>query len=549
MSAPIKPPRLLVIGLDGATFDLLQPMAAQGWLPNLSRAMDQGARGVLQSTVPPLTAPAWCSFMTGLGPGGHGIFSFRHPLDNHLERTFVNSSDLRVPRLWHWLAEHGLTTGVVNLPMTWPPQPMPAGSYVVTGMLTPSIESPFTDPPELADGLRQAGYVCDLRIKLHERDFQSATGMTGIAQDLHQVLLRREEAIFRLLQDNPTDVFTVVFETWDRLQHWAWQAIEELLADDGSLERTALHEAVESCYRELDRVVGRLLAEAAAPETHVFFLSDHGFGPLRYRFHVDQWLAEQGWLVYTTGKATMRQRLRAPLRRVKRLIPRTLLQRGRQALAVSRLIDWDRTSAYSGYAMEHAIYLNLRGREPYGSLDPADGGQVLGQIEEALLAVRDPHSGLPVVQKTYRREEVYRGRYSANAPDLLFTLAPGYEPTSELSSTGVISAAAAEGAGIHQQAGVFMALGPGVRRGAVLPEHSIEDVLPTMFYALDLALPSTLDGQIIEALFEPGFLASHPPLRGGDALPEVALLDGHGVSSADESAAIADRLTALGYLR
>ncbi|MCB0242120.1 MAG: alkaline phosphatase family protein [Anaerolineae bacterium] len=547
MSQSIKPPRLLVIGLDGATFDLLEPMAAQGWLPNLSHVLADSARGVLRSTVPPLTAPAWTSFQTGLRPGSHGVFSFQRRLDATLEREFVNSTAIHGPRLWHWLARHGLTTGVVNLPMTWPPLPMPAGSYVVTGMETPDTSVPFTDPPELADELRAMNYVCDLRVKLHERDFRSAAGVTSIARDLLEVLRLREQAVFKLLAERPTDALVVVFETPDRLQHWAWRAVEQLLHNNGGLERTPLHESVRACYEELDRIVGRLLDEAAGAETHVFFVSDHGFGPMRTRFHVDQWLATQGWLTYAGGKATVRQRLREPLRKLRRFLPRSLLRRGRRAFAVSRIIDWQQTQAYSGRTMEHAIYVNQQGREPEGVV-PADEVDALRRaIVEALLQVRDPATGNAVVPQAWLREDLYQGAYVADAPDLLFSLAPGYEPTSELSSQGIFSDALAEGAGIHQPAGIFMAMGPSIVRGETLPDASIEDVLPTMLYALGLPVSTSLEGQIIVDAFDPAVLAARSVIHDAEPLT-LDSTAGAPNYSADEAGQIAERLAALGYL-
>lgn len=550
MSAQARAPRLLAIGLDGATFDLLLPMAERGWLPNIGRALAEGARGVLRSTVPPLTAPAWTSFQTGVDPGRHGVFSFQRRLDATLEREFVNSTAIRAPRLWHWLAQHGLTSGVINLPMTWPPQPMPPGSYLVSGMETPSTDHPFTDPPELADELRAMHYVCDLRVKLHERDFHSAAGVTAIARDLLEVLRRREAAIFKLLAERPTDALVVVFETPDRLQHWAWRAIEEALAGEAAALHNPLHEAVTACYRELDRVVGRLLDEAASPETFVFFVSDHGFGPLHSRFHVDQWLAQQGWLAYAGGKATVRQRLRGPLQRIKRLVPRALLRQGRRAFAVSRIIHWTQTRAYSGVTMEHAVYINLQGREPEGAVPPGSYDALRREIAQALLAVRDqrPGRGQAVVQAAHLREDLYHGPYVAEAPDLLFTLAPGYEPTSELAPGGVWSDARAEGAGIHQPAGILMMLGPGVVPGAQLPEHDMVDVLPTMFYALGLPVPTALDGRIVHEAFTPDYLAAHRPLFSDAAAPDAPGAPALEPYTAEDAAQIEARLAALGYL-
>lgn len=545
MSVPL---RGLVVGLDGATFDLLRPMMAHGWLPHLQGTVQRGAAGVLRSTVPPLTAPAWGTFLTGVNPGKHGVFSFQRRALGSAQREFIDGTALRGPRLWHWLAGHGLSTACVNMPISWPPEPMPAGGWMITGMLTPDTDHPFTWPADLAEGLRREGYICDIRIKLHERDVASVEGLTAVARDLRTALLRREAALFRLLAERPVDVLVVVFETMDRLQHYAWRILEELVAEgDAAARRSPLHEAVLACYRDLDRVVGRLLAELTGPETPVLFVSDHGFGPLRRRFHVDAWLAEQGWLRYAAGKATLRRRLRGPVQRIKGLLPRSLLRRGRRALAPAALIDWSHTQLYGGRSMEHAVYVNLQGREPSGVVPAEEYESLRSAAAAALLALRDPATGRPAVQAVYSREALYTGPYVGEAPDLLLALAPGYEPSGEPLAEGCFSDATAEGAGIHQPDGVFMALGPGVRPGASLPPHDIADALPTLLYALGLPVPTALDGRVIEAAFEPAFLERRPPLYADQPPPAVDLADAGGYTDAD-AARLQERLAALGYL-
>ncbi|MEA3336846.1 MAG: alkaline phosphatase family protein [Chloroflexota bacterium] len=550
MSGPDRSLKALVIGLDGATFDLLQPMVALGWLPNIERVLGDGAHGILKSTIPPLTAPAWSSFLTGVTPGEHGVFSFQRRLDHSLERAFVDSTAIRAPQLWHWLAQQGLTIGAINVPMTWPPPPMPPGSYLVSGMLTPGTEHHFTNPASLAEPLRSMGYVCDLRVKLNELDYQSTAGVTSITRQLLQVLKTREQAIFWLLGEHPTDLLAAVFETPDRLQHWAWQSIEEQLTNDGGLSRTALHDGVERCYRELDRVVGRLLEEAATPDTRVYFLSDHGFGPLQRRLHVDQWLAEKGWLSYAGSKAILRRRLRMPIRHLRRMLPKNWVRRGRKALAVSRIVDWQHTVAYSGRTMEHAIYINLQGREPYGIVPASQFDSLRQEIAAALRELRDPTTGAPTVQEVALREELYRGPYVDQAPDILFTLAPGYEPTSELGPRGITSNALAEGAGIHQSGGVFMAVGPGIRTGTEITAHNIEDVLPTILYGLELPIPTALQGQVIENVFEENFLQEHPIRVSNLPLDsELAREAAFAARSPEDTEELKRRLEALGYLR
>jgi arylsulfatase A-like enzyme len=112
----------------------------------------------------------------------------------------------------------------------------------------------------------------------------------------------------------------------------------------------------------------------------------------------------------------------------------------------------------------------------------------------------------------------------------------------------VFSDARQEGAGIHQPAGIFMTLGPGVRPGAQLQEHAIEDVLPTMLYALGLPVPTTLDGRIAKTAFEPGYLAHHPPLYDSGPEPVDTASATMESFSTEDAQRVEERLAALGYL-
>ena len=269
---------------------------------------------------------------------------------------------------------------------------------------------------------------------------------------------------------------------------------------------------------------------------------------MRKRFHVDQWLAEQGWLTYESGKATVRQRLRGPLQRVKRFLPRSLVRTGRRAFAVSRIIQWEHTQAYSGRTMEHAIYINLKGRDPQGIVPPEEFDTLRRRIAEALLALRDPDDGQQVIEAATLREDLYHGPYVGEAPDLLFSLAPGYEPTSELSGRGVFSNALDEGAGIHQPEGIFLVTGIGVRPGVSMPELHIEDVLPTILYALGLPVSTMLSGRIAKAAFDPTYLAQHPPIYTTDPGPDATTGRSLESFSSEDALRVEERLAALGYL-
>lgn len=541
-----SPASVLVIGLDGATWDLLNPMMAAGWMPNLARLAAEGTSAALRSTLPPLTAPAWSSFMTGLNPGRHGVFAFQRALNRDLERTFVNATAIQAPLLWERLSNHGLRVGVLNVPLTYPVRPV--NGWLVSGMMTPSEESDFTYPADLAAVLRSRRYVIDLRVLKQERDYRAPEQRLALVNDLRRTLEDRQAALEETLLPLGGDFIMVVYETPDRLQHWTWRYLDDLLSLSGprTFERTPIHDAVEAAYRAVDAALGRTLARAAGPQTRVFMLSDHGFGFRHTRVHVDQWLANQGWLTYASGKADVRKQLKQYMGWVKRFLPRGLLLRGRRAFAVNRIIDWAHTQAYSGVASEYAIYINRRDREPYGSVTDADVAALRREIKARLLELVDPRQGQRVARAVYDREEFYQGPFTDQAPDIVYELAPGYEPTSEVSAGRIFSDVTAEGEGMHQPDGIFLAWGPDIAAQRLGPGLGLADLTPTILYSLGLPVPQGLDGRVMREIFTAAYQAEHPINLGAET--EAAIEPRQQVYSVGDEALIAEKLRNLGYL-
>ena len=541
-----SPVSVLVIGLDGATWDLLNPMIAAGWLPNLARLVAEGTSAPLRSTLPPLTAPAWSSFMTGLNPGRHGVFAFQRALNRDLERTFVNATAIQAPLLWERLSGHGLRVGVLNVPLTYPVRPV--NGWLVSGMMTPSEESDFTYPPELAPLLRARHYVIDLRVLKQERDYHGSEQRLALVNDLRRLLLARQETFEELLLPLGGDFIMVMHETPDRMQHYTWRYLDDLLGLSGPpvAAATPIHAAVEATYRALDDAIGRTVARAAGPQTRIFMLSDHGFGLRHTRVHMDQWLANQGWLTYAAGKADVRKRLKQYMGWVKRFLPRGLLLRGRRAFAVNRIIDWAHTQAYSGVASEFAIYINRRGREPYGVVAEKEYESLRQQIKTRLLDLTDPRQGQRVVTAVYNREEVYHGPFADQAPDIVYELAPGYEPTAEVTPGRLFTDVTGEGEGMHQPDGIFVAWGPDIAAQRLESGLGLADLTPTILYSLDLPVPQGLDGRVLTEVFTPAYLDTHPISLTADTGAAVA--PRQQVYSTSDEALIVEKLTSLGYL-
>ena len=154
--------RVLVIGLDGVTFDLLGPWIEAGELPNLRRLMEQGAWGRLQTTMPPISSSSWSSFLTGVNPGKHGIFDFARRVPGTYDQELTNAARRHGRSLWRILSDAGRRVGVVNVPMTFPPEPV--NGFLISGMDAPQISNAYSFPAILANDLRErfGGYRVDV---------------------------------------------------------------------------------------------------------------------------------------------------------------------------------------------------------------------------------------------------------------------------------------------------------------------------------------------------------------------------------------------------
>jgi predicted AlkP superfamily phosphohydrolase/phosphomutase len=571
------PARVLMLGLDGATLDLIEPWAADGSLPNLARLMAAGAWGRLRSTTPPATFPAWTSLMTGVNPGQHGIYDFTRRLPGTYRVEFLNATYRRRPSAWRLLSAAGRRVAVIGLPATYPPEAL--NGLLISGFDAPlatGIDRSFVQPPELYDEIRRVVGRYEIT------DFQELRIGPGWHEMALQKLLhaagRRTQVAAYLLDRELWDCFFVHFGESDTVAHHFWA-----LADPGSprydRERGAgLGHAIHTVYCALDRAVGELLARAAgdasSPESTVLIVSDHGSGGTGERVvHLNRWLEQQGWLRFAPPRPA--GRAAAGFKRLGLALPASLQEwafRGPLCGLAGRLesgarlggIDWAATRAFSEEVNTlPAIWLNVRGREPQGVVAPgAAYEQLRDEILARLAAWRDPASGEPVVARAWRREELYHGPAVAGAPDIVLEpaldasascgIGQGYaytflssrgqrgEPIRRLAPDERLGAKGGSMNGSHRPDGVLILAGAGVRPGVQLLAAHIVDVAPTLLHLLDVALPADLDGRVLaEALLPAG------PLRVGG--PGAGELPPPNPYSAAQAAAVRERLRGLGY--
>jgi predicted AlkP superfamily phosphohydrolase/phosphomutase len=543
MSIHDPAPRLLIIGLDGGTWDVFGPLCDLGEMPNLARLREQGAWGLLQSTQPPFTAPAWTSFLTGVNPGRHGILGFWHkPADpaaslRHEGRP-VHAADLALPTVWDYCQAAGRKVGMINVPLTYPLRPL--DGFAIAGMLTPPGATDWTYPPELRDALED--YIIELEGP------QLAAEPSELLATITHMTERRGFHTLRLMQSRPWDVLMVVFTGTDRLFHYFWHYLRPG-ADVRDLNLTVSAQ-LSAYFHLLDSIIGSLV-RSAGRQAHVIVMSDHGFGPAaRHWVHLNHWLLESGLLHLRGGSGSWLHRLRqkAPwLRHVaRRLLPTGMLEVVRRQEHLADAIDWEHTLAWAEplYNNVAGIYLHRADRFAQGAVSPAAVEGLRRRLMAAAHELTVPGTGARLVQDIRPREAVYNGPHVVAFPDLILTLDPDYAAVPTLGTGLITPIPRLIRTGDHRPEGLFLVWGPQVRPGLLTEAVHILDLPPTLLHLLNLPIPTAMEGRVVTTALQEGYLVLHPP-RYGPTLPPPP--PPHDLTPA-ETATLTAQLRGLGYL-
>lgn len=541
--------RVLVIGIDGGTFDLVRPWAEAGDLPNLARLMREGVHGPLESTLPPVTSPAWPTFATGKNPGKHGVFDFIRPTGGQFE--LVNASSVRAPTLWQILSQAGRTVGVMNVPVTYPPAPV--NGFIIAGMLSP-MNGAFTYPPDLL-----SGYADQMKPYRIAPRVQAKRGNEAeFAADLLEMVERRGEYALRLMQDYPYDFLMFHFQATDIVQHAFWKFVDPTHPLYDPQEAARFGPTVKRIYQRVDGFIGQML-DRLQDDTTVIVMSDHGFGPLHYVVNLNLFFLEQGLLQLKHGAWT---RLKANLFRagltpasVWHLIEHTGLQnyvwqvsKSTRNKVVGKFlsfddVDWSHTLAYSiGHVGQ--IYINLKGREPHGIVEPGvEYEDVRQRVTETLSRLRHPKTGQPLTDQVIPGDQVAHGPYAHRSPDLHLVL-DGYKTIvfPLFATDGRIVTRQIRGdSGCHRRHGIFIAWGADIQPEGTVSQARILDLAPTILHLMGQPVPDDMDGRVLTEALTTSRAVERRPAGLGEAEAKAAL-------SAEDAAEVEERLRALGYL-
>lgn len=547
--------RVLVIGLDGATWDVLNPLMRDGKMPNLKKLLDRSAQGVLMSSIPPVTAAAWTCFSTGKNPGKHGLVDFIYFPEHGYRVTIANSTTREAATLWNLLSDRDLRVGVVSVPMTYPPEKV--NGVMVTDLMTPNASVQYTYPPELKQELLDKVGPFVITPGEGENPSEPLTYLDKVRQDVKG---SADYALY-LLNKEPYTFFMYVFGIVDILQHQFWNHIQ---VDPKTLNETdrAIREKVLAIFTQVDDGVGEMI-KAADEETTIVLMSDHGFGPMKGFMHVNNFLLDKGYLVLKSGgmSAIKRALFRAGITpqnvhltlKALKLDLRRKVNRGRAYGMLRRFflsfddVDWTKTRAF---ALGHIgqIYINLKGRQPSGIVAPGDEYEKLrDQIRADLVKLKHPDTGEQMIARVLNREEIYHGALLDNTPDLLLLPADFKYVAfgeSEFASNKIVGPTLGH-TGHHRLEGIGAVIGPHVQVGAQIQNASLVDLAPTILYALGLPIPPDMDGRVLTEAFTPEFVQETALQYGTE---NAVRTDFGGTYSDDEEAEVIQRLADLGYV-
>jgi predicted AlkP superfamily phosphohydrolase/phosphomutase len=563
----MKGSKVLVIGLDGATYDLIKPWANKGHLPTFQRLLREGVAGELQSTIPPMTAPAWTSFMTGKNPGKHGLFDWIQRQTDNYDVSPVTARQNDQSAIWDILGNRGKRVCAINVPMTFPPRPV--NGAVIAGLPAPSKRAGIAYPKDLLEEIERE--VGEYLLYPDPGQAYSDSGVDSFLERLYSTTERRLEVMDYLRAQEEWPFFMLVLSGTDTVQHamWRYMSPEHPRHDPAKAEKYG--DAILSYCKYVDQALGDIVA-ALDDDTMLVLMSDHGFGPFHKFIHVNNWLREQGWLkikrsVLSQIKLAMFRLGFTPMTIYNLLMDIGLgamkreVERGKGMGLLRKLflsfddVDWSQTTAYS-LGNVGQIYLNVRGREPNGLVEPgAEYKAVRQEIIAQLREMRDPDTGEVVVQDVYRREEIYSGEYAQKGADIVFIPTRmeyfgfgecdfGWHRVIESVDRGI--------SGTHRMNGMFLMWGGPVQAGLWLDGARIYDLAPTILHVMGEPVPVDMDGSVLVRALKPEYQegvqmtepSSPKPGQGG----ERDTLPGDDGLSEEEEALIGQRLRDLGYV-
>ncbi|MFO7814971.1 MAG: alkaline phosphatase family protein [Halanaerobiales bacterium] len=500
--------RILTVGIDGAEMSLIKKWIGEGKLPNLKKMMENGAHGPLRSTIPPITGAAWSSFQTGTNPGKHGAFNWFKRSEGEYNAEPVTALDIKEPTLWRILNKYKKKVGLIGVPVTTPPEPV--DNFLIPGLLTTKNAKIQSYPEDFIDHVKEIVP----EFKFSPKEWTRGYSVEGWVEEMVEDIEKKTRLTKKLMVEQDWQFFMVHFMESDQVQHYLWHEL-------GNSPHYIF-----KIYEAIDWAIGEL-KEFLDEEDTLFVMSDHGFGELKYNFHIDTWLLNEGYIKLKKNFITQFKKIlfrlgitKESLLPVGEYIYPSLRKLGLVETAVdlasnpmlewlfisSNNVNWKKSLAYSHSEIGH-IFLNIKGRDPEGVIEKEQVEEIREEIIEKLKRFENPLTGKKVVTEVYKGEEIYQGKMAEDAPDIVFVpddMSVLGKGAYQFLSNKNISETQNQ-TGHHRMNGIFFAEGPDINKDSELEGGHIMDIAPTVLYLLDLPLLDSMDGKVLTDIIDEEF--------------------------------------------
>ena len=512
--------KVFIVSLDGATFDVVRPLVSQGYMPNLARAFEMGPVADLESVIPPVTAPAWTSFMTGKHPNKHGIFDFTRFDEQSYDWKLNNSQHVRSKTIWQLLSAQQKHVVVLGLPYLYP-------TYEVNGLMVAGWDAPtmssFTYPEELRKEVFEIVPDYGSALDLSLWNYLPAESETDFKAFVAKLVLSFEQSVTlasHFARAQQWDVFMVHFQQTDWIQHKLWGYIERACLD--SSDKSPRLEQVRECYRIFDQGVGRLLEMVAPMNPVQIILSDHGFGSNRGKICPNYLLRKKGYYhlkpqVESSFKRAFKHSRYGAMRSLYRTVTQIRnASRGRQAVKKYKSwadmanetvpqekakIDWPRTKAAMVAGSEVGfVYINVKGRGSWGCVERGEEYEsIVSTLIDDFTALSNLKTGEKLFARVTRGCDVYsREATGVMLPDIVLIPVEGYVVGAGLAEPFLPESGER---GDHRHNGILLVSGPGLNTSKTAFNPEIVDLAPTILHMLGLPVPADMDGKVLQQIF------------------------------------------------
>lgn len=491
--------RVITIGLDGATWNILMPLINEGKLPTFEKLLDGGVHGVLESTVPPVTGGAWLSMATGKTPRKTGIIDFLNRKNDSYNLYPTNSNDFKGLSLWDYLSKENKKVGIFNYPMLFPP-------YRINGFMVSGIGSHLNSnifyPSSLKQELEQVANKYELYIDYHNPKYEN---LDLFLYDVSNLMDKVEKWIYYLIKNKDWDFLFTVFSSTDWIQHIMWRYVDKDHPLYDPKTSTKYKREFIKFWRRIDDILKEILNNIG-DDTNVILVSDHGFGPNDQTFNLAKWLEIKGYL---KRKRCIKRKLKkivyniavklakTPIKKLFSLKVRKTIGNSLRASIIDE-IDFDKSKAFClGHTIPFgAIYINAKNEK--------ERKKMKNRLIHDLENISDD-IGKKVEVQIYELEKIYSGEKIQFLPDIIFTINNWRCVILEDTFNRPLfeeKPFSTRHTGSHRLNGIFIAYGPGIKKGWKIENAKIYDIAPTILHIFGLPIPNDMDGKVLTEIFE-----------------------------------------------